>query len=125
MDAREILLNQVIRGEKLKKARELRAHMTAGEQAFWNMVRNKRLAGLKFRRQQIIEGFIADFYCPTLNIVVEIDGSSHDDRKEDDRERDRIFKANGIKVLRLTNQEVLRIPDTVHQKVIKFLPAKI
>ena len=68
--------------------------MTEAERAFWKLVRNKKLLNLKFRRQQIIDGFIVDFYCNNIGLVVEIDGAVHETEKQSniDRERNEVFK---------------------------------
>jgi very-short-patch-repair endonuclease len=66
------------------------------------------MLGLKFRREQVIEGFIADFYCPALGLVVEVDGSVHDDpeQAEYDIARSACFAAHGIRVARIRNEDV-------------------
>src|SRR2546429_1333454 len=62
---------------KLRRARELRRELTIAERKVWQMLRNRRMLGLKFRRQHVIAGFIVDFYCAELRLVLEIDGSGH------------------------------------------------
>lgn len=57
------------------------------EKCFWNAVKTDRFMGLHFRRQQIIHGFIADFYCEELNVVVEVDGGIHEEQKDYDLTR--------------------------------------
>ena len=71
------------------------------------MLRNRQIKNLKWRRQQVIEGFIADFYCAELNVVIEIDGSIHDDEevKEYDEYRTSVFASKGIRVYRLKNED--------------------
>ena len=109
MDQSNILRYQPVSNEKLKVARDLRKAMTEAEKVFWAVVRNRKLDGLKFRRQQPIHGFIADFYCPERNLVVEIDGTSHDgnDKNAYDVERTQILEGHRIRVIRLKNEEVL------------------
>jgi len=68
---------------------------------FWNLVRNRRLGGLKFRRQQPLGPFIADFYCADAKLVVEIDGVIHETCAERDAERDTWLREEGIDVLRI------------------------
>ena len=58
------------------------------EKCFWNAVKTDRFMGLHFRRQQVIHGFIADFYCEELKLVVEIDGGIHEEQKDYDKLRD-------------------------------------
>jgi very-short-patch-repair endonuclease len=93
--------------------------MTEAEKAFWEMVRGKKFHGLKFRRQQIIDGFIVDFYCDSLGLCVEIDGSIHDTEEqfEYDKNRDEVLALRGLKVLRLTNDELFNEPDVVVEKL--------
>jgi very-short-patch-repair endonuclease len=63
MTQKKIAQNQRVSSTKIELSRELRTEMTPAEKVFWEMVRGKRMFGLKFRRQQIIDGFIVDFYC--------------------------------------------------------------
>jgi very-short-patch-repair endonuclease len=70
-------------------------------------LRAKQLEGLKFRRQEPIGKYIADFACHEKRIVIEVDGRQHLTNKERDRERDNWFKEQGYKVLRFWNNEVL------------------
>jgi very-short-patch-repair endonuclease len=82
--------------------------MTPAERRLWNGLRANRLGGLQFRRQQVIDGFIVDFYCHAAAVVVEVDGAVHEDRAEYDVERDRIMCARGLRVVRFTNDQVER-----------------
>jgi very-short-patch-repair endonuclease len=70
-------------------------------------LRAKQLEGLKFRRQEPIGKYIADFACHEKRIVIEVDGGQHSTNKKRDRERDNWFKEQGYKVLRFWNNEVL------------------
>ena len=78
---------QKVTTEKLKLAKWMRSHMTLAEKCFWNGVKTDKFMGLHFRRQQIIHGFIADFYCEDLNLVVEVDGGIHEQQKDYDKLR--------------------------------------
>jgi len=91
--------------------------MTLAEKCFWNAVKTDRFMGLHFRRQQIIHGFIADFYCEELNLVVEIDGGIHEEQKDYDKLRDQIINQYGIKVIRFANEEVVNKNDWVLSKI--------
>jgi very-short-patch-repair endonuclease len=95
--------------EKSRRAKELRGEATPAEACLWEALRGNRLDGLKFRRQQVLRGFIVDFYCESKNLAVELDGSSHDggDKRAYDAERDEVLSGLGIKVLRLPNALVL------------------
>ena len=84
----------------------MRREMTPAESVLWQHLRASRLDGLHFRRQQIIDGFIADFYCHAAQLVVEVDGGIHIATADYDRERDRILTARGLRILRVTNNGV-------------------
>jgi very-short-patch-repair endonuclease len=85
---------------KLKeRAKELRNNSTKGEIKFWCELLRKRQTGYQFYRQKIIYHYIVDFYCPKLKLVIEIDGTSHDAKKEYDKHRDNILESYGLKIL--------------------------
>ena len=104
---RGVIRNQKINPEKLELARRFRKNPTESENAVWQMLRNRQIRNLKWRRQQVIYGFIADFFCAELNVVLEIDGSVHDNEevKEYDAFRTTVFEERGIKVYRLKNED--------------------
>src|SRR5690349_5320228 len=106
MPVRHIVIGQKVETGKLVRARELRRDMTAEERRLWPHLRRSRLEGLHFRRQQVIEGFIVDFYCHQAAIIVELDGEIHARQAEYDAERDAILSLRGFRILRLTNEEV-------------------
>jgi very-short-patch-repair endonuclease len=94
----------------LKETRKyLRNNLTEAECVLWSVLKGKKLDGRKFRRQHSIGYFIADFYCPSEKLIIELDGKHHFSPEgiEKDRERDEHLKELGIKVLRLENKEVL------------------
>ena len=93
---------------KVTISRQLRQDATSAEKAVWQLVRNRRLLGLKFRRQHVIDGFITDFYCPALRLVLEIDGSIHDggDQRARDGARTEHFVRAGRRVARIQNDHV-------------------
>ncbi|MBN2342047.1 MAG: endonuclease domain-containing protein [Deltaproteobacteria bacterium] len=90
----------------LDLARKMRRAPTKWEDIFWQAVRNRKLCGVKFRRQQVIHHFIVDFFVPSHRLVVEIDGKSHLDRVEYDNAREIFLEACGFRVLRFTNEEI-------------------
>jgi very-short-patch-repair endonuclease len=65
--------------KKHQLARRLRRQATASEKLAWELLRGRRLLGLKFRRQQVIRGYVVDFYCAELRVALEIDGACHGD----------------------------------------------
>jgi len=92
--------------EKRELAHRFHREMTPSEARLWQQLRGNRLGGLHFRRQQVIEGFIADFYCHAAGLVVEVDGAVHEKRKEYDAERDEVLQRRSLDVLRFTNAEI-------------------
>ena len=87
--------------------------MTGAEELLWHALRNNRLYGLHFRRQQIIDGFIIDFYCHKAALAIEVDGPIHVKQKDYDRDRDQVLNCRGIQVLRFDNDEVERNLESV------------
>lgn len=100
------ILRQPVDPVKAALARELRKNMTPAEQILWQHLRANRLDGLHFRRQQVIAGFIVDFYCNVARLVIEVDGPIHDDQKEMDAEREGILENLGFHIIRFTNVDV-------------------
>lgn len=101
----------------------LRNNQTLPEQKFWNLVRNKQVRGLKFRRQHQIGKYIVDFYCHSKKLIVEIDGDTHATEvgKIIDTIRTRYLESLGFKVVRYTNRELLYNPEGVYQDLLKQL----
>jgi hypothetical protein len=87
------------------RAKELRREQTSQEQALWLHLRAKRFSGFKFRRQQVIGNYIADFVCFNQKVIIELDGSHHSDTKEHDDNRDSWLAEQGFRVLRFWNNE--------------------
>ncbi len=106
MPPRKIVRGQHISAEKIQRAKELRQEMTTQERQLWEAVRGNRLAGFHFRRQQVIYGYIVDFYCPAARLVVEIDGPIHVQQAEYDQEKDRLLGEHGLMVIRIQNDAV-------------------
>jgi very-short-patch-repair endonuclease len=94
--------------------------MTFAERCFWNMVKTDKLGGLHFRKQQVIHGFIADFYCEATDLVAGIDGGMHETQKVYDRRRDEIIKAHGIRGIRFSNDEAVNGRDRVLSRLNEF-----
>lgn len=86
-------------------AKELRRNSTDAERLLWRHLKAKQLDGLKFRRQEQIGRFIADFVCYEMSLTVEADGGSHALEKEKDEERTTWLNSQGFKVLRFWNNE--------------------
>ena len=107
------------RPEKQTLAEQMRREMTPSEKRLWERLRANRLNGLAFRRQQVIGGFIADFYCRAARLVIECDGRVHAAQAEYDRERDRIIAAYNLRVLRFTNDQITHHLPTVLTHIIQ------
>ncbi len=106
-----------VTGEKMRLARELRRRMTPEERILWQHLRAHRLQGLHFRRQQVIDGFVVDFYCYAASLVVEVDGEVHKAQAEYDAERHRALGQRGLRVLRIANEDVRRDVDGVLARI--------
>ena len=104
-----------------ERARDLRRHMTEAEQQLWQMLRSRQTEGYRFRRQVPIGGFIADFVCHTARLIVEIDGGQHDPSSEAEASRTRFLEAEGYRVLRFWNNEVLGNREGVHAAIADAL----
>ena len=94
---------------KTASAKKLRTSMTDCERKLWYALRAKRFAPVRFRRQQPIGPYIADFYCAAVKLVIELDGSQHG-RTEDvayDTARTKWLEARGYRVLRFANFDVI------------------
>src|SRR5688500_20084781 len=104
-DATAIVVGQRVTGEKLHLSRELRRQMTPAERRLWAALRGGRLLSLRFRRQQVIDGFIVDYYCHAARLVVEVDGGIHEDQQGHDAARAQILAARGLRVVRFPYAE--------------------
>jgi len=113
----KIVTRQYVDPIKVKRAKELRHQMTSEEKILWEHLRANRLEGYHFRRQQIIDGFIVDFYCYTADLVIEVDGKVHDSQIEYDTQRDHIIESRGLKVLRIKNSEIHADINAVLQSI--------
>jgi len=99
----------------IDRARDLRRSMSPPEVVLWQALRDKRLRGLKFRRQHPVEPYTLDFFCPAASLAVEIDGAGHDDpkRMSRDAQRDEFLLAQGIRTVRIPARAVLDELDGV------------
>jgi very-short-patch-repair endonuclease len=100
-----------------RQARRHRREMTASERLLWARLRSNRIAGLHFRRQHVIHGFIADFYCRRAKLIIEVDGKMHDEYHERDHVRDEILRSEEFFVLRFSNEKVGEDLEKVIQEI--------
>lgn len=97
-------------------ARSLRQNQTDAERIIWNHLRNRQIQGCKFRRQQVIGPYIADFLCMEPKLIIEIDGGQHLNNPND-VVRSQYLNQLGYNVLRFWNHEVLQETPAVVEKI--------
>jgi very-short-patch-repair endonuclease len=123
MTRKNIIIGQKVTEQKAQRARELRQKMTPAERRLWQQLRANRLDNWHFRRQQIIDGFIVDFYCHRAGLVIEVDGPIHEDQQEADAEREAILRTRELTILRFTNRQVMNDMPTVLHEIRRVLNA--
>jgi very-short-patch-repair endonuclease len=106
MNSRGIVMGRKS-AQKQECAHAMRREMTDAEAALWEQLRRNRCGGLHFRRQQVIDGFIADFYCHAAGLVIEVDGGIHENQSDYDAMRDSIITAHGLRVVRFKHERIL------------------
>ncbi len=94
-------------------AKQLRKQLTPAEECLWQALRNRKLKGLRFRRQHPVGRFIVDFYCPEYKLVIEVDGGIHTEQMDYDAIRTEEMQAYGYHIIRFENQQVLENLDLV------------
>ncbi len=104
--------------EIFRRARDLRDNPTPAEKVLWKCLSRGQL-GVKFRRQHPISDFIADFYCHHAKLVIELDGSIHDEEEQSDYDKGRTYEleALGLTVIRFQNEEVMSDLDVVLNQI--------
>ena len=105
---------------KVNIERSLRRRSTDAEMVLWLALRDRRLSGFKFVRQEAIESFIVDFICRERKLIIEVDGGQHSENAKD-RARDGILKAAGYRVLRFWNTDVLKNKNGVLEVIAAAL----
>ncbi|MGZ2369265.1 endonuclease domain-containing protein [Ancylomarina sp. YFZ004] len=103
--------------------KRLRNRSTASEATLWKMLKNRQVEGLKFRRQSSIGNYIVDFYCPEIKLILELDGSSHDNylSEELDAKRDKELRDEGYFILRYENHFVYDYPKEIIEGILKII----
>jgi len=104
----------------LENAKILRRNTTEAEEHLWKKIKGKKL-GVKFRRQHLIDRFIADFYCHECKLVIEVDGGYHNEPNQMEYDFNRAFEIEqyDIQIIRFSNDEVLLKTDFVLQEISK------
>lgn len=105
----------------------LRNNSTSAEATLWNLLKNKQVGAYKFRRQHSIGNYIIDFYCPTLQLAIELDGEPHAGLINivRDTERDKFLNQYGITVFRYENRWVFEYPHVIIEEILEFGAKKV
>ena len=108
----------IIAGKKIQPNR-----LSNKVERLWKALRNRKLNGIKFRRQHALHLYIADFYCHELRLAIEVDGGVHENEevRNHDRNRDAELNRLGVTVLRFTNKEVIEQTEKVLNKIDKVI----
>ncbi|HEY9750965.1 MAG TPA: endonuclease domain-containing protein [Allocoleopsis sp.] len=104
-------------------AKKLRYNLTPAEQILWQALKRKQLHGLKFRCQHPVGPFIADFLCAKHKLIIELDGTVHNQQTDYDNSRTEQLKAYGYQVVRFRNQEVFANLDAVLERILEAVSA--
>ena len=107
-------------------AREMRGRMTDAEALLWMLLRNRRIAGAKFRRQHPVGRYILDYYCVENKLGIELDGGQHGKAVDYDQNRDNWLHTQGILVLRFWNNQMLTeteaVMEAIYQAIVAVVP---
>ena len=119
--------DKVFNKKEYKQRRQaLRNNMTEPEKRLWQILRNEQM-GVKFRRQHGVGDYIADFYCPALKLVIEVDGDSHFSKEalDYDKIRDDFMLSLDIVTIRLKNDDVMQNIEGVYQYVRQQIELRV
>ncbi len=111
----------------MERARELREKQTPAEAMLWELLRNRQLLGFKFRRQHQFGDYIADFYCHEAQLVIECDGAVHEPNEQwhHDQNRDAYMIAQGLRVVRFSNDRILNDTENMLDEIAVYLPSPL
>jgi very-short-patch-repair endonuclease len=112
-----------IKRNNIERCRKLRREETDAEKKLWNILRNRQLAGVKFRRQFSIGRYILDFYCPEYRFGIEADGGQHyaDKGRQRDGLRTKELSKIGVEIIRFSDQEILSNIEGVYEMIQKVI----
>ena len=106
-------------GNAMRSARRLRHNMSLPEMLLWRLLRQVR-RDIRFRRQHPLGPYLADFYCPSAKLVVEIDGGFHNHSRHADERRDTYLRSLGLRVLRIPASDVLADPEAIADALLRL-----
>jgi very-short-patch-repair endonuclease len=122
----KITSGQNVHPDKLAFAKQLRREMTPAERRLWRALRGNALDGLHFRRQHVIEGYIADFYCDAAKLAIELDGGVHQEQWQYDESRDKAISSLGVTVLRISNDAMTDVGAVIeHIRQVLITPKNL
>ncbi len=119
MPVKNVVRGQRVSYEMHERAKKLRREMTPAEKLLWKKLRANKLNGLHFRRQQIVYGYFADFYCHQHALIVELDGGIHETQKDYDAERAAHLIARGFRVIHFKNEEIINNLSVVLNRIVE------
>jgi len=102
-------------------ARSLRNNATPAERLLWTRLSRRQLAGFKFSRQMPVAGFVCDLMCREARLIIEVDGGQHDEQSSSDQRRTKVLEAEGFRVLRFWNNEVIESTEGVLKTILLTL----
>lgn len=102
-------------------SRQLRNDSTLSEVLLWNELKGGKMRGYKFNRQKPLANYIVDFYCKKLNLVIEVDGYSHDFKHAEDIKRDTLLESMGLAVIRIDDMDVKKDMINVLRTIEAFI----
>jgi len=91
-----------------RRVQFLRRNLTEAERLLWHQLRDKRVGGVRFRRQYRLGAYVVDFVCLPARLMIEVDGLSHEFTAESDQQRTEWLESQGFRVVRIRNEEVMR-----------------
>jgi very-short-patch-repair endonuclease len=103
----------------------MRKKPTAAERKLWQRIRRKQIRGVKFRRQLAIDRFIVDYCSPSIRLIIEVDGPTHDTAQEADAIRQTVLESYGFEVVRVDNRDVLGNIDGVMETIYDVVDRKM
>jgi very-short-patch-repair endonuclease len=120
MPPKNLITQQAVTSRNKTLAVEMRREMTLAERKLWTRLRANRLEGFHFRRQQVIEPYIVDFYCHQVGLAIEVDGSVHQEQQEYDLQRDHDLQLLGLQVLHFSNTDVNQNMESVLEEILRL-----